>query len=731
MSGDYRGRLIAFYSYYAPEKVGNVDGQLVKYEGREEHLLQALVNKYGPEPAESTENDGNEKNDNTDGDWDQYDWQTYYHQRLINYYSTYAPEKVESVERVLAKYAGREEELFEALVRKYGPELEYDGVDEENVEQDSVISSYRTRLLALYEAYAPARTGNVDAQLEKYRGREEELIAAVVKKYGPEPSEHGDAAADYRSRIVAIYERYAPDKLGKVDAQLEKYRGQEVALIEALERKYVHGTGSLASSLNASGCISPNAVTSEAAFHKTVLADAVIQLMKEETSARIEVADSSASPLSVVYWAAELAQRSFVELQEHIAFVALSEEFGRLLLVMEETVNHPTLVHPPFPFSGENECVVYSFFASLGTTKIGGELLIDSAVCRLLLAAAVCDDISPEPLEKVVSFERFRQLLTRGCLCEADAVAKMRGFLLTVNRRTRPQRLNPSRELRVGFWAHKCVRPCVMEKWDRVWVALDADTRLILRKPNAREPEMTIALSRVLKCRLASMLQTQAPRACAKNGLYLQLSVGPNPILLLLCPQRVEHAHALVRFFRRGLKAESTGAGGSSPSPERGAKEHNGGSCDDGKAARNPTCVLYATPVWCCRSGCSNYIRSFWLIVGDHIVHYAEGEQKRYSWSMTAVRDVYIANELAVKPPLGFARYGFVVSHDNGSLLCCAESAGARDALVDEMKRALFKLFLLSNNARLAPSTPLAVEERRSSDAPVPTTKQKVPGFIQ
>jgi density-regulated protein DRP1 len=41
---------------------------------------------------------------------------------LTAFYQEYVPEKVETVPSLLEKYAGKEEKLFEALTKKYGPE---------------------------------------------------------------------------------------------------------------------------------------------------------------------------------------------------------------------------------------------------------------------------------------------------------------------------------------------------------------------------------------------------------------------------------------------------------------------------------------------------------------------------------------------------------------------------------------------------------------------------------
>ncbi len=45
-------------------------------------------------------------------------------ERLIHFYEKYQPDKVDGVAAILDKYAGKEDKLFAALVKKYGPEPE-------------------------------------------------------------------------------------------------------------------------------------------------------------------------------------------------------------------------------------------------------------------------------------------------------------------------------------------------------------------------------------------------------------------------------------------------------------------------------------------------------------------------------------------------------------------------------------------------------------------------------
>jgi density-regulated protein DRP1 len=65
-------------------------------------------------------------------------------ERLTAFYKKYVPEKLDSIPALLEKYAGKEEKLFEALGKKYGPEpydpyysdSESEGEDDEDEEEE-------------------------------------------------------------------------------------------------------------------------------------------------------------------------------------------------------------------------------------------------------------------------------------------------------------------------------------------------------------------------------------------------------------------------------------------------------------------------------------------------------------------------------------------------------------------------------------------------------------------
>ena len=99
---DYKKRLYKFYNHYNAEKLVIVDQMLHDARGFEEELMDYLTMKYGPEPAPTVD--------------------LRYRDRLTAFYFHYNPSRVPEVDSILLSYSGMEEQLFGALVAKYGPE---------------------------------------------------------------------------------------------------------------------------------------------------------------------------------------------------------------------------------------------------------------------------------------------------------------------------------------------------------------------------------------------------------------------------------------------------------------------------------------------------------------------------------------------------------------------------------------------------------------------------------
>lgn len=66
-----------------------------------------------------------------------------------------------------------------------------------HIVMDDKISSWnRERLTAFYEKYNAEKIREVDVVLSKYKGKENQLFNALVRKYGPEPGDSNDESND-------------------------------------------------------------------------------------------------------------------------------------------------------------------------------------------------------------------------------------------------------------------------------------------------------------------------------------------------------------------------------------------------------------------------------------------------------------------------------------------------------------------------------------------------------
>ena len=74
-------------------------------------------------------------------------------------------------------------------LRKGGGGEDSDGDNSQVIERPSDPWTTEERLIKFYEQYQPEKVDGVGAILEKYAGKEEKLFMALVKKYGPEPED--------------------------------------------------------------------------------------------------------------------------------------------------------------------------------------------------------------------------------------------------------------------------------------------------------------------------------------------------------------------------------------------------------------------------------------------------------------------------------------------------------------------------------------------------------------
>lgn len=97
-------------------------------------------------------------------------------ERLLEFYKKYMAEKVDSVPALLEKYEGKEDKLFTALVKKYGPEPDdpfYDSEDESDDEDD-----------------APGKRKNKRRGVSAKKDQVEGTIRVVVQKVAQKKKRH-------------------------------------------------------------------------------------------------------------------------------------------------------------------------------------------------------------------------------------------------------------------------------------------------------------------------------------------------------------------------------------------------------------------------------------------------------------------------------------------------------------------------------------------------------------
>jgi hypothetical protein len=174
-SSGYRDRLLRFMQKYTPEKVAGCDQMLEKYRGKEEEMFRALVTKFGPEPQNLSPSAPQVQS---------------FRERVVAFYKHHAPEKIGGIDEALERFKGKEDQMMQALVAKYGPEPVAAVAAPSPPQQPpptTLSSGYRDRLLRFMQKYTPEKVAGCDQMLEKYRGKEEEMFRALVTKFGPEP----------------------------------------------------------------------------------------------------------------------------------------------------------------------------------------------------------------------------------------------------------------------------------------------------------------------------------------------------------------------------------------------------------------------------------------------------------------------------------------------------------------------------------------------------------------
>jgi hypothetical protein len=248
-------------------------------------------------PAEQEEDEDDDEEEEEEMDPIEKAYIKTFKDRIKSIYKVHAPEKVKDIGNVLKKYKGKEPQLLRAIEMKYGVQAEVGGGDddsddeedaskpasvaeeedededededeedddeeedgeeeEEAEEEDPAVRKIRRRVLKIYSEYAPENAKNVPDLMQRYKGKEEALLAAIETKYGvdhsagalsdeeEEEEEEADAKSEAKAvkkilkKIKAIYKEYAPEKVADLPSVFEKYAGKETKLLAAVMKKY-------------------------------------------------------------------------------------------------------------------------------------------------------------------------------------------------------------------------------------------------------------------------------------------------------------------------------------------------------------------------------------------------------------------------------------------------------------------------------------------------------------
>ncbi|KAL7518467.1 hypothetical protein ACHAWX_003289, partial [Stephanocyclus meneghinianus] len=83
----------------------------------------------------------------------------------------------------------------------------------------------RERLAAFYTKYMPEKLDGIDAILDKYAGKEDKLFVALIKKYGPEPEDPYYIAKYGAASDDEDEEEEAAQQMSNLDIDKKKRRG--------------------------------------------------------------------------------------------------------------------------------------------------------------------------------------------------------------------------------------------------------------------------------------------------------------------------------------------------------------------------------------------------------------------------------------------------------------------------------------------------------------------------
>eukprot|EP00759_Apiculatamorpha_spiralis_P046665 PhF_6_TR42921/c0_g1_i2/m.65074 len=158
--------------------------------------------------------------------------------RLIRYYTLYNEEKVSSIDNIMDMYNGKTEDLFAALVQRYGPEPPSEDAAPIPPIMPPPITTAQVQPVEI-EPATNTLIQTVEPVIQE--GNPPPTEQPVEQTPGSTPSSQPIEAVDYRAKLIEFYTIHNPGKLSSVDDNLMAFKGNEEALFRMLRNTYVVG----------------------------------------------------------------------------------------------------------------------------------------------------------------------------------------------------------------------------------------------------------------------------------------------------------------------------------------------------------------------------------------------------------------------------------------------------------------------------------------------------------
>jgi len=252
----YKQFITEIYAEHNKEKLGEIDDILKKYEGKEKTLYLAICTKYKVEPKPVGSKKKKKGAENEDGKAPD-DNASKIKPLICEVYQAHNPAKLEDVDQLLAKYKGREEQLYIGVCDKYGVEPKLPKPATTEAPSDAAATAAPAAGAGESNGTAAQPEGQQTGS-EVPAGEKQDTVADAPAPMDTSTGAGAGAGAApdaavappaqssppvslrqaFSDLIREVYKEHNPSKLDGLDRLLDKYTGQETDLYLTICKKY-------------------------------------------------------------------------------------------------------------------------------------------------------------------------------------------------------------------------------------------------------------------------------------------------------------------------------------------------------------------------------------------------------------------------------------------------------------------------------------------------------------